>query len=128
MIATLAIGLFTISAQPPAIDWASQPVRPNETVLLLGVTLQRGITERELIVSHTLVTTSVGTPAITSTIANAMRCPKCGTFGKSGRVSCCAPGGDWFKNCGGARNKNVDHKWFEGVAACKRKCKAKVIL
>merc|ERR1712032_1428143 len=46
-------------------------------------------------------------------------CPKCGTFEKSGRNSCCAPGGAWYNNCGGARNKNVDHKWFEGVAACK---------
>merc|ERR1711934_701701 len=61
------------------------------------------------------IATSVGTPALTPTI-----CPKCGTFKKSGRRSCCAPGGAWFKNCGGAHNKNVDHKWFEGVAACKR--------
>ena len=121
MIATLAVGLFTISAQPPAIDWASQPARPNETVLLLGVTLRRPTSERELIVSHTLVTTSVGTPAITSTIANAMRCPKCGTFGKSGRVSCCAPGGAWYKNCGGVSNRNVEHSWSEGVEVCKCK-------
>ena len=27
-------------------------------------------------------------------------CPNCGTFAKSGRVSCCAPGGAWYKNCG----------------------------
>ena len=49
-------------------------------------------------------------------------CAKCGRFGKSGRVSCCATGGAWYKNCGGAANKNVDHRWFEGVEACKRKC------
>merc|ERR1719305_1436371 len=48
-----------------------------------------------------------------------MACPKCGTFKKSGRKSCCAPGGAWFKNCGGIRQTKVDHKWFEGVAACK---------
>merc|ERR1712203_897227 len=44
--------------------------------------------------------------------------PKCGTFAKSGRVSCCAPGGAWFKKCGEVGNKNVDHRWFEGTEAC----------
>ena len=81
---------------------------------------------RDLIIS-TPIATSVSTPAITSTITKAMTCPKCGTFEKSGRKSCCAPGGVWFQKCGGARNKNVDHKWFEGLAACKRKFKANVI-
>merc|ERR1712048_644256 len=65
------------------------------------------IPERELIV-HLPTTTSVGA-----------RCPKCSTFGKSGRVSCCAPGGAWYRNCGRAGNSDVDHKWFEGVRACK---------
>ena len=81
---------------------------------------------RELIL-RTTITTSVSTPAITSsraTIANVMTCPKCGTFGISGRVSCCAPGGAWFKNCGGTTNRNVAHRWSEGVEACK--CKFKV--
>ena len=59
-----------------------------------------------------------------STTANTMTCPNCGTFKKSGRVSCCAPGGAWFKNCGGAGNKNVDHRWSDGMEACKRKFKA----
>jgi len=70
--------------------------------------------ERELIAR-----TPVTTPAITSTIAHTMTCPHCGAFRKSGRVSCCAPGGAWFQNCGGAGNNNVDHRWFEGVDACK---------
>ena len=73
--------------------------------------------ERKLIV-HTPIT-SVGMPAIPPTTAITMRCPKCATFGKSGRVSCCAPGGAWYKNCGGAGNRNVDHRWLEGVEACK---------
>jgi len=71
---------------------------------------RRSIPERELIV-RTLITT------ITS--ANTMACPKCGKFKKSDRVSCCAPGGAWFDNCGGAGNRNVEHRWFEGVEACK---------
>merc|ERR1719183_96298 len=80
---------------------------------------RRPLPDRELI-ARTPSPTSVSAPAITSTMAKTMTCPNCGTFKKSGRSSCCAPGGAWFKNCGGARNKNVGHKWFEGVAACKR--------
>ena len=58
---------------------------------------------------------------------NEMVCAKCSTFGKSGRVSCCAPGGAWFKNCGGDGNRNADHRWSEGVEACKCKSKAEVM-
>ena len=76
--------------------------------------------ERELI-ARTQIATSASISAITPTIGKTIACPKCGTFEKSGRKSCCAPGGAWFKNCGGVGNKNVDHKWFDGVAACKRK-------
>ena len=88
---------------------------------------RRPITERELI-ARTPIATSASTPAMTSTIAKTTTCPKCGTFEKSGKKSCCAPGGAWFKNCGGTHNKNVDHKWFEGVAACTRKFKANDML
>merc|ERR1712032_670066 len=56
---------------------------------------------RELIVRGAS-TTPAATPA-----ANAMECPKCGKFGKSGRVSCCAPGGAWFKKCGSSKNKKT---------------------
>ena len=81
---------------------------------------RRPISEREL-VGRTPIATSVSMPPATLAISTMTMCPICGTFMKSGRRSCCAPGGAWFKNCGGARNKNVDHNWFEGVAACKRK-------
>ena len=56
--------------------------------------------------------------ALTSVI-----CPNCSTFTKSGKLSCCAPGGSWYKNCGGAGGRNFDHSWLEGVEACK--CKSK---
>merc|ERR1719163_2176267 len=46
-------------------------------------------------------------------------CPKCGKFKKSGRASCCAPGGTWFKNCGSAGNTKVNYKWTDGANACK---------
>ena len=84
---------------------------------------RRPITERELI-ARTSITTSVSTPSITSATANTLTCSKCGTFRQSGRVSCCAPGGAWFKKCGGVGNINVDHMWSEGVEACKRKYKS----
>ena len=77
---------------------------------------RRPIRERGLIVQAP-VTTSI----VAATIANKITCPKCGTFEKTGRHSCCAPGGAWFKNCGGAGNINAEHRWIEGVEACKRK-------
>merc|ERR1711934_354825 len=46
-------------------------------------------------------------------------CPKCAAIKKSGKLSCCAPGGAWFKNCGTIRNSNTDHTWVEGMQACK---------
>merc|ERR1711907_524176 len=51
--------------------------------------------------------------------ANALTCPKCGKFKKSGRPSCCAPGGAWFKDCGAAGNTKVNYKWTDGANACK---------
>ena len=81
---------------------------------------RRPILERELI-ARTPVTSSVSTSAASALIANMMTCPKCGLFEKSGRASCCAPGGAWFKNCGGATSKKVAHRWSEGVEVCKRK-------
>ena len=76
--------------------------------------------DRELIV-RAPTTRLVGTPSATSMIATTITCPKCGSFAKSGRVSCCAPGGAWYKNCGGAGNRNVDHRWSEGLESCTRK-------
>ena len=100
------------SARKPAYIW------PRQVVWTLWP--RRPLPDRELIVR-----TSIATTAAASTATNAMTCPKCGKFEKSGRVSCCAPGGAWYKNCGNSRNRNVDHRWFEGVAACKRKSKAR---
>ena len=84
---------------------------------------RRPLPERELIV-HTPITTSISKAAITSTSGTTMGCPKCGTFEKSGRASCCAPGGAWYKKCGASGSTNVEHRWFEGVEACERKSKA----
>ena len=82
---------------------------------------RRSLTERELKIVRAPITTPVSTITRPTASTNKIMCPKCGTFKKSGRVSCCAPGGAWFKNCGGAGNRNVNHRWFDGVEACKGK-------
>ena len=45
-------------------------------------------------------------------------CPKCASTKKSGRHSCCARGGAWFKNCGYAGETKFGHTWAEGIQAC----------
>ena len=55
---------------------------------------------------------------LTSTMAG-LACPKCSNTKKSGRRSCCARGGAWFKNCGDADDIMFDHTWAEGIQACK---------
>ena len=47
-------------------------------------------------------------------------CPKCGIAKKSGKLSCCARGGAWFKKCGDAGSTKFDHTWAEGIQACER--------
>ena len=46
-------------------------------------------------------------------------CSKCSTLKKSGKLSCCARGGAWFKNCGDADATQFDYTWAEGIEACK---------
>ena len=48
------------------------------------------------------------------------KCVKCGTTKKSGKRSCCARGGAWFKKCGYAGDTQLDHTWAEGIQACKK--------
>ena len=95
------------------------------TVTRQYLTRRRPVTERGLKKVRTPTSTSVstGTLAITAT-NNKMGCAQCGTFSKSGRVSCCAPGGAWYKRCGGVGNRNADHRWFDGTKTCKRMFKA----
>ena len=47
-----------------------------------------------------------------------LRCPKCGSVRKSGRLSCCARGGAWFQKCGDVADTNVGYTWAEGFRAC----------
>lgn len=53
------------------------------------------------------------------TVSSSSECHKCSTTKKSGKPSCCARGGAWFKNCGDAGDKHFDHTWTEGIQVCK---------
>ena len=46
------------------------------------------------------------------------QCPTCAKMKKSGKLSCCARGGAWFKNCGDTNEKDFDHTWAQGIQAC----------
>ena len=53
-----------------------------------------------------------------ATAAPSNTCSKCATFRRTGKVSCCAPGGAWFDDCGDADETDFGHTWFEGLQAC----------
>ena len=61
---------------------------------------------------HVSQPTEKPTPGVSS------GCSKCGPD-KSGKLSCCSRGGDWFKQCGKPGDKKYAHTWTEGVNACK---------
>ena len=48
-------------------------------------------------------------------------CRICGRSKNSGKSSCCARGGAWFKKCGDMDDTQFEHTWAEGVQACKGK-------
>ena len=52
-------------------------------------------------------------------VSSSNGCPKCATSKKSAKLSCCARGGAWFKNCGNVGDAQFDHTWAEGVQVCK---------
>ena len=54
-----------------------------------------------------------------STLSNIDGCLKCGTAKNSGKRSCCAHGGTWFKACGNVGDAKFDHTWVDGIRACK---------
>ena len=55
----------------------------------------------------------------TASSSSIIKCPKCVINEGSGKRSCCARGGAWFKNCGDAGDAHFDHTWAEGIQACK---------
>ena len=58
-------------------------------------------------------------PAPTATATtSSLVCPRCVRVKKSGRRTCCARGGAWFRNCGAGGDTRFDHTWAEGLQAC----------
>ena len=45
-------------------------------------------------------------------------CPKCGVITKSGKLSCCVPGGSWKRQCGNPSDSKFEHTWTEGMSVC----------
>ena len=126
---TLCGAAWVHSKASKNLMFTNSPGSISRTACITPVTSQyvsrRPITKREReLIARTPIRTPVSTSAITSMIASTKACLKCGVFKKSGRASCCAPGGAWYKNCGGYGNKHVDHSWPEGMKACKCKFKA----
>ena len=72
-----------------------------------------------------MLTHDMQTPAAKQT-AIVPVCPKCGIIGRSGKSSCCGRGGSWFGNCGSADNTKVEHRWYEGLEACKTRTQLKI--
>ena len=67
--------------------------------------------------------TSVPTTATTKSAV----CSNCGVYKNSGKVSCCAIGGDWFGDCGNEEGGVFGHTFIEGIEACKSECMTSLI-
>ena len=46
-------------------------------------------------------------------------CPRCAMVKRSGKLSCCARSGSWYKNCARTSDSAFEHTWNEGLAACR---------
>ena len=71
------------------------------------------------VVPNACLSTEAPTTKTSASALSMTACPKCGSVKKSGKLSCCARGGAWFKNCGDYGDPNFHHTWVEGVQACK---------
>ena len=71
------------------------------------------------------ITTSTATARTDAptTSSSSITCPKCGVAKRTGKSSCCARGGAWFKNCGDRGDPNFDYTWYEGIQSCTKKPK-----
>ena len=63
--------------------------------------------------------TEVSTVTSFSVVNRNIGCAKCSATKKSGKLSCCAQGGAWFRNCGKTGDPKYDHTWIEGIRACR---------
>ena len=68
--------------------------------------------------AYKCIAAEIPTIAATSSVSRDSRCPKCGITKKSGKLSCCARGGSWFKTCGDSGDAQYNHTWIEGFRVC----------
>ena len=69
----------------------------------------------------------LGSPSVPSKPKSGTACPQCGLIKKSGKLSCCAPGGAWVNNCGGPGDSQFDHTWTDGMKSCKGALRSKLL-
>ena len=65
-----------------------------------------------------MLLTDMRAPAQVALQAPEVGCSACGTFKKSGKVSCCARNGSWFGRCGNVDDPRFDHTWMDGIRVC----------
>ena len=74
-----------------------------------------------LFLLHARMPTELSRATSKSKVNSSEGCSKCGIVKQSGKLSCCARGGAWFKKCGDFGDSNFDHTWVDGIQACKSK-------
>ena len=51
-------------------------------------------------------------------LTNSDACSVCATSKHTGKLSCCASGGSWYKKCGSPGDTRFYHTWVDGIQAC----------
>ena len=119
--ATSAAGSVSLAASSPKVIAAvsSAAMTPSTGMPNVHINLELNwLWEYRFLLSH--VDTAMLTESFTTKLVSVRRkiCPKCGTVRKTTKLSCCARGGAWFRQCGDAGDTNFEHTWIEGIQAC----------
>ena len=92
---------------------------PRYTAVFTNVHMPTQVTTTQVMATTTQPMATTTQP-MAKTIASA--CAKCGISRKSGKLSYCAHGGSWYKQCGDPGDSKFYHTWDEGTQACEGKC------
>ena len=65
-----------------------------------------------------ILVTDMRAPALLALPDTRPGCATCGTFKKTGKISCCAHGGSWFGKCGNVGDSGFYHTWTDGIQVC----------
>ena len=80
--------------------------------------LRDGVESVHLFLFYTLAAKATATTTSVIATKRGRRCPNCGT-NKSGKLTCCARGGSWFRKCGNPGDPNFEYTWNDGYSSCK---------